>query len=113
MLPTIELVRHRRRLPHLVGMKTPQRFSVHRIDGHEHSAILAKKQKSCSRSECATPGVSSADLGKLPNDFSRLNIDRTQNFLRYLTGYGPQRSTQVVLARFPFSGALRIDTAFF
>src|SRR5689334_24708049 len=55
VLHVVEQVGHRRRLPDLAGLETPERLAALRVGGHQRSAVLAEDHDPAGGAERAAP----------------------------------------------------------
>src|SRR4051812_8923084 len=81
VLLSVEDISHRRSLPELIGLETPQRLAVYRISRGKRAALIAENHDAARGRKSASPGIARARLRQFPRDLARLNIDSAQNLL--------------------------------
>ena len=113
ILLAVELVSHRRRLPGLVGLETPERLAGHRVGRHQRSAFLAEDHQPGCRAERAAPGFGRPRLRQVPDDLAGLDVDGFQNSLRLFAVRTALRPAQVFLARCHAPGSRLVYTLHF
>ena len=86
---------HRRRFPNGVRLKVPERRTGLCIDRHQRTAVLAEEHQAADGGERAAPGIDRSGLRQLPRDVAGQDVDRAQNLLPRLAGWGPRGPTVI------------------
>ena len=81
VLPLIEDVGHRRRLPVGVRVEPPHRRAVRRIHGGERSAVVGEEHEATGRRQRPAPGRCASYLRHFPPDLAGAQVDRAQELL--------------------------------
>ena len=95
MLSLVDHIGHRRRFPNGVRLKVPERRTGLCVDRHQRTAVLAEEHQAAGGGERAAPGIGRSGLRQLPRDVAGQDVDRAQNLLPRLAGWGPRGPTVI------------------
>src|SRR5690348_18049429 len=92
-------------------MEVPQQLPVPGVNRGEGAAIVAIENQAPGCADQSAPRAAPADLRNLPRDLTGLDVDRSQELLRWIAESQPRAASIKRLARFPPRVRLRKNRA--